>query len=178
MARRIRCCRSLPLPALQLFGRRRVMLNFRTLRVITWFGLAFLYVPLALVVINAFNRSRTFAFPPTGLTLKWWHTAANSNFFGRSTISFLVILPIALPGIVTGIALNAAFRTVLDPLGNRLRLDHGDHRACHVLHRGRLQQRASPAAAIERFAGRGVGRSRRVALTAARRRRWIRPHLI
>jgi putative spermidine/putrescine transport system permease protein len=29
----------------------------------------------------------------------------------------LVILPIALPGIVTGIALNAAFRTVLDPLG-------------------------------------------------------------
>jgi len=39
------------------------------------------------------------------------------DFFGRSTISFLVILPIALPGIVTGIALNAAFRTVLDPLG-------------------------------------------------------------
>ena len=30
------------------------------------------------------------------------------RFFGRSTISFLVILPIALPGIVTGIALNAA----------------------------------------------------------------------
>jgi putative spermidine/putrescine transport system permease protein len=28
-----------------------------------------------------------------------------------------VILPIALPGIVTGIALNAAFHTVLDPLG-------------------------------------------------------------
>ena len=31
------------------------------------------------------------------------------RFFGRSTVSFLVILPIALPGIVTGIALNAAF---------------------------------------------------------------------
>ena len=30
------------------------------------------------------------------------------QFFGRSTVSFLVILPIALPGIVTGIALNAA----------------------------------------------------------------------
>ena len=39
------------------------------------------------------------------------------RFFGRQTISFLVILPIALPGIVTGIALNAAFRTVLQPLG-------------------------------------------------------------
>ncbi len=35
------------------------------------------------------------------------------RFFGRSTVSFLVVLPIALPGIVTGIALNAAFSNVL-----------------------------------------------------------------
>ncbi len=35
------------------------------------------------------------------------------RFFGRETVSLLVILPIALPGIVTGIALNNAFRTVL-----------------------------------------------------------------
>ena len=34
------------------------------------------------------------------------------RFFGRETISFLVILPLALPGIVTGIALNTAFRTI------------------------------------------------------------------
>ena len=34
------------------------------------------------------------------------------RFFGRETISFLVILPIALPGIVTGIALNTAFHTI------------------------------------------------------------------
>ncbi|MDT4910438.1 MAG: putative spermidine/putrescine transport system permease protein [Pseudonocardiales bacterium] len=33
---------------------------------------------------------------------------ARYKFFGRDTVSFLVILPIALPGIVTGIALNAA----------------------------------------------------------------------
>jgi putative spermidine/putrescine transport system permease protein len=31
-----------------------------------------------------------------------------SRFFGRETISFLVILPIALPGIITGIALRSA----------------------------------------------------------------------
>lgn len=31
------------------------------------------------------------------------------RWFGRDTVSFLVILPIALPGIVTGIALNSAF---------------------------------------------------------------------
>jgi len=35
------------------------------------------------------------------------------RFFGREAVSLLVILPIALPGIVTGIALNNAFRTVL-----------------------------------------------------------------
>jgi putative spermidine/putrescine transport system permease protein len=38
---------------------------------------------------------------------------ARYRFFGRETISFLVILPIALPGIVTGIALSDTFREVL-----------------------------------------------------------------
>src|SRR3712207_5488162 len=42
---------------------------------------------------------------------------ARYRFFGRETISFLVILPIALPGIVTGMALNATFREVLSPFG-------------------------------------------------------------
>jgi putative spermidine/putrescine transport system permease protein len=36
------------------------------------------------------------------------------TFFGQSSVSLLIILPIALPGIVTGIALNNAFRTILD----------------------------------------------------------------
>jgi len=35
------------------------------------------------------------------------------DFFGREAVSLLVILPIALPGIITGIALNNAFRTIL-----------------------------------------------------------------
>jgi len=35
-----------------------------------------------------------------------------TRFFGRSGVSLLIILPIALPGIVTGIALNNAFRTI------------------------------------------------------------------
>jgi len=42
---------------------------------------------------------------------------ARRRFFGRNAISFVVVLPIALPGIVTGIALNSAFGTVLAPLG-------------------------------------------------------------
>jgi putative spermidine/putrescine transport system permease protein len=37
---------------------------------------------------------------------------ARSRFFGREAISFLVILPIALPGIVTGIALRSGIDTL------------------------------------------------------------------
>ena len=119
----------------------------RALGAIMIIALAILYIPLLLVVLNSFNSSRTFGFPPTGFTLEWWQKAANSSgalnslgtsvlagicamlialvlgsmaafavqrfrFFGRSTISFLVVLPITLPGIVTGIALNASFLSV------------------------------------------------------------------
>jgi len=119
-----------------------------TVRTWTALVLVFLYAPLLLVVINAFNSSRTFAFPPSGFTLEWWADAWNSEgmwkslansvivglgataialilgtmaafavqryqFFGRQTVSFLVVLPITLPGIVTGIALNATFTTAL-----------------------------------------------------------------
>ena len=36
-------------------------------------------------------------------------SVSGSRFFGRETVSLLVILPIALPGIITGIALRSAF---------------------------------------------------------------------
>jgi putative spermidine/putrescine transport system permease protein len=119
----------------------------RLLLAITSVALALVYVPLALVVLNSFNTNKSFAWPPTGLTLQWWRAAAGSagarsallvscevaalatvislvlgtmaalalqrhRFFGRNSVSLLIILPIALPGIVTGIALNNAFRTV------------------------------------------------------------------
>jgi putative spermidine/putrescine transport system permease protein len=42
---------------------------------------------------------------------------SRSRFFGRETISFLVILPIALPGIITGLALQATILNVLRPMG-------------------------------------------------------------
>jgi putative spermidine/putrescine transport system permease protein len=44
---------------------------------------------------------------------------ARFRFFGRETVSFLVILPIALPGIVTGIAMNRGFTTLDFDLGFR-----------------------------------------------------------
>jgi putative spermidine/putrescine transport system permease protein len=42
---------------------------------------------------------------------------ARYRFFGRETVSILLVLPIALPGIVTGIALSSAIQTTLQPLG-------------------------------------------------------------
>ncbi|MGH1525569.1 ABC transporter permease [Leifsonia sp. L25] len=115
-------------------------------------GLVILYVPLLLIVLNSFNSSRTFSFPPPGFTLQWWVDAFHSRgaadalatsviaglcasaialvlgtmaafavqrfrFFGRQSINFLVVLPITLPGIVTGIALASTFTTVLGPVG-------------------------------------------------------------
>lgn len=113
--------------------------------------LAFIYVPLALVLLNSFSSSATFAWPPPGLTLRWWQVAASNEgvraavvtsvqvallatmiavvlgtlaslalvryeFFGRDAVSLLVVLPIALPGIVTGIALNTLFTGFLGGL--------------------------------------------------------------
>jgi putative spermidine/putrescine transport system permease protein len=41
------------------------------------------------------------------------------EFFGKSVLSFAVVLPIALPGIVTGIAMNAGFKQIGVDLGFR-----------------------------------------------------------
>jgi putative spermidine/putrescine transport system permease protein len=106
--------------------------------------IGFLYVPIMIIFLYAFNvESGSFTFPPPGLTVSWFGVAARNaeiwaalrlsltvaaattcialvlgsllaaavyrtKFFGRETITFLVILPIALPGIVTGIALRSS----------------------------------------------------------------------
>jgi putative spermidine/putrescine transport system permease protein len=119
-----------------------------SLSVITAVVLVVIYVPLLLVMLNSFNTSRTFAWPPAGFTTHWWSLAWRSagardalwssvrvamaatvialvlgtlaamalrrtRFFGRNVVSLLIILPIALPGIVTGIAFQNGFRTIL-----------------------------------------------------------------
>lgn len=110
--------------------------------------LAFIYVPILVVVANSFSTSSTLAWPPPGFTTEWWSRALTNEgalaaistsiivalastaialvlgtalsfalqrfeFFGKSTVNLLVVLPIALPGIVTGIALNNAFKTIM-----------------------------------------------------------------
>jgi len=111
-----------------------------------WVGivLAFLFIPIALIVLYAFNRSNIESWPISNFTLHWfsvaWHDSQVRNafllsvrvalvamvlavllgsavaygvhqfrFFGRQAIPLLLVLPIALPGIITGIALNSLF---------------------------------------------------------------------
>jgi putative spermidine/putrescine transport system permease protein len=118
------------------------------LRLGTALTLAFLYIPLLVILAYAFNSTRVQKWPPAGLTFSWFDRAlhnpgvrdalatsvkcgllatvvalvlgtmasiavARYRFFGREAVSFLVVLPIALPGIVTAMALNATFTQVL-----------------------------------------------------------------
>jgi putative spermidine/putrescine transport system permease protein len=106
--------------------------------------LLFLFLPILLIVIYAFDPATVESWPIQGFTMHWfsvaWHDQQARSafllsvkvgllatgialvlgsavayalnqfaFFGRDAISFLLVLPIALPGIVTGLALNSFF---------------------------------------------------------------------
>ena len=70
---------------------------------------------------QAFLTSIAVALVATALALVLGTLAALAvsrySFFGRESISFVVILPIALPGIVTGMALSTTFAQIGFPLG-------------------------------------------------------------
>jgi putative spermidine/putrescine transport system permease protein len=111
-----------------------------------WAGavMLFLYVPIVVVLLYAFNRSNIQSWPISSYSLKWFSVAFHDpdvrsslalslkagalatavalvlgsaasfavhrfRFFGREVISFVLVLPIALPGIITGIALASFF---------------------------------------------------------------------
>ena len=102
----------------------------------------FLFFPIFIIMLYAFNPSNIQSWPLSGLSTKWfsstWHNVemrqalwlsvraglistgiavvlgsmaafavARSRFFGREAISLVLVLPIALPGIITGMALNS-----------------------------------------------------------------------
>jgi putative spermidine/putrescine transport system permease protein len=114
--------------------------------------LVFLYVPLVIVVLYAFNDSIGQAWPIQDYTTKWFSAAWDNEqvrealpnslivaaiatvfalilgslaafavhrfrFFGSNAVSFLLVLPIALPGIVTAIALNTSINNFDIPFG-------------------------------------------------------------
>jgi putative spermidine/putrescine transport system permease protein len=102
--------------------------------------IAFLWIPLVIIALYAFNKSNIQGWPISSWTFHWfsvtWHNqearsalwlsvrvglattgvalvlgtmaaaaVARFRFFGRDTVSFLLVLPLALPGIITGTAL-------------------------------------------------------------------------
>jgi putative spermidine/putrescine transport system permease protein len=117
----------------------RVALGVWTVLVI-----AFLWFPLMIIVLFAFNASQIQTWPISDWSTHWfsvaWHDEAvrtslwlsvkiglaataialvlgtmasfaihRFRFFGRESVSFVLLLPIALPGIITGMALNSFF---------------------------------------------------------------------
>ncbi|TMG39651.1 MAG: ABC transporter permease [Chloroflexi bacterium] len=113
------------------------------MRALTLFVLLFLYLPILIIFLYAFNPERSQAWPLPGFSTRWLVATWNNievrgalitslkaglgattlalalgslaafavhrfRFFGRETVSFFLILPLALPGIVTGMALNSA----------------------------------------------------------------------
>jgi putative spermidine/putrescine transport system permease protein len=122
----------------------RGRLSGALLRLWTAAVLFFLFAPIAIVVLYAFNKSNVQSWPIAGLSTKWfsvaWHdpqvrsslwlsikaglyatviaillgSAAafgvhRFRFFGKEAVSLLLVLPLALPGIITGIALSSTF---------------------------------------------------------------------
>ena len=112
----------------------------------TWTVLVvlFLWIPLGIILVYAFNPSNVQSWPISGFTLRWfrvaWHdqeardalllslkaalaatgialvlgtmaaaAVSRFRFFGRETLSFLFVLPLALPGVITGIALSSFY---------------------------------------------------------------------
>jgi putative spermidine/putrescine transport system permease protein len=106
--------------------------------------LLFLYLPLAIIVLYAFNKSNINAWPFPGFSTRWFTKAfddpdvrnavwlsvrialvatalalilgtslafafARYRFRGREALNFAVILPIILPGTITGVALGRFF---------------------------------------------------------------------
>jgi putative spermidine/putrescine transport system permease protein len=118
----------------------------RALAIVAGAVIVFLYLPIAIIVLYAFNADRAQTWPIDEWTTHWFGDALASEsvrsafvlsvqaalgataialllgtlaafavhrlrFFGRETISFVLVLPLALPGIVTGMALNATINT-------------------------------------------------------------------
>jgi len=130
------------------------MVESRLTRILLRLGagmtLAFIYLPLFIIGLYAFNRNVTQKWPIENYSTRWFSVAyhdegvrdalklsiqaavgatvvalvlgtlasmavARYRFFGREVITFAVILPIALPGIITGLALQATIVDVLGP---------------------------------------------------------------
>ncbi len=111
----------------------------------------FLWIPLVVICVYAFNSSNIQSWPISSWTVHWFRDAWRSSdmrdslwlsvrvaliasgialvlgtmvafaihrfrFFGREAISLLLVLPIALPGIITGLALSSYFTTIGIPI--------------------------------------------------------------
>jgi spermidine/putrescine transport system permease protein len=109
--------------------------------------MAFLYLPISVLIIFSFNDNRIMTLPLNGFTWRWYEAVVNNadmleaignslyvasfatagcliigvpaafaldrvNFPGKAAFRRLILLPIALPGVITGISMLNLFRVI------------------------------------------------------------------
>ncbi len=134
-------------PALPRRGLRERFRRLPWLRAHALAVFAFLYLPIAVLIVYSFNGQGVGGFPPRNFTLNWyrilfqdgaiWDSVFNSlmvafaamvialafgipaalaldraHFPGKALFRRLVLLPLILPGIITGLSLLMLFREV------------------------------------------------------------------
>ena len=117
----------------------------RTLTVIAAMIFAFLYLPVAVLVVYSFNEAKVFEFPPANLSFKWYEELFNDRamlqsivnssivaagvvpvtlllgvpaafalnrfeFPGKAVFERAVMLPLMIPGLITGLAILMVIR--------------------------------------------------------------------
>ena len=120
------------------------------LRIWVAFVLFFLFFPLVLIFLYAFNSSNIQSWPLRSVSLRWFEPTWDNpdirsalglsvqvglvataialvlgsfaafaihrmTFFGRNVINLLFVIPLALPGIISGVALHAAINLASVP---------------------------------------------------------------
>ncbi|SFO03509.1 ABC transporter permease [Mycetocola miduiensis] len=82
-----------------------------------WWGKAFASEPIRAALLN----SVLVGLGATAVALVLGTLVAfalqRHSFFGKQSVSLLIVLPIALPGVVTGVALNNTYNQLLEPIG-------------------------------------------------------------
>ena len=117
----------------------------RTLTVIAAMIFAFLYLPVAVLVVYSFNEAKVFEFPPANFSFKWYEELFNDRamlqsivnssivaagvvpvtlllgvpaafalnrfeFPGKAVFERAVMLPLMIPGLITGLAILMVIR--------------------------------------------------------------------
>lgn len=85
-----------------------------------WWEAAFVSEPIRLAVLNSVIVGLGATVIALFLGTLSAFALSRFSFFGKQTVNLLIVLPIALPGVVTGVAFSNTFNAILEPIGIQL----------------------------------------------------------